>query len=108
MSPPDRPYPFTLTPAAAAQIRRAAQGDKAGLAFRVAAKHGTGGGLVYGMGYDEPRENDATAESQGVTVLVAPPSQALLAGGTLDFVEVAPGEFQFVFRHPEVPEETSG
>lgn len=103
-----RPYPFTLTPAAAVQIRRAAQGDKAGLAFRVAAKRGADGGLVYGMGYDEPREHDAIAETEGVTVLVAPPSQALLVGARLDFVEVAAGEFQFVFRHPEVPAETSG
>ena len=41
-------------------------------------------------------------------MLVAPPSQALLSGASLDFVEVAPGEFQFVFRHPEVPAETPG
>ncbi|MCC6608731.1 MAG: iron-sulfur cluster assembly accessory protein [Burkholderiales bacterium] len=102
------PYPFRLTSAAAAQIRRAAQGENAGLDFRVAAKHGTAGALVYGMGFDVPRENDATAESEGVTVLVAPPSQALLVGASLDFVEVAPGEFQFVFRHPEVPETAPG
>jgi iron-sulfur cluster assembly protein len=108
MSAPDRPYPFALTPAAAEQIRRAAQGENAGLDFRVAAKHGTAGALVYGMGFDVARENDAAAESEGVTVLVAPPSQALLAGATLDFVEVAPGEFQFVFLHPEVPAETPG
>ncbi len=99
----NRPYPFTLTPAAAAQVRRAAGDDNAGMALRVAAKHGSGGALVYGIGFDVPRENDATAQSEGLTVLVAPPSQALLAGTALDFVEVAPGEYRFVFVHPEEP-----
>ena len=91
---------FVLTPPAAEQIARAAADQpEPQPMLRVAAKiDEKDGELVYGMGFDEERENDLVIESGGVTVLISPPSQALLENTTLDFAEVHPGEFQFIFR----------
>ena len=91
---------FTLTPPAAEQIARAAteQAERQPR-LRVAAKYDEiDGELVYGMGFDEEREDDLVLDGGGVTILISPPSQPLLENTTLDFTEVQPGEFQFIFR----------
>jgi iron-sulfur cluster assembly protein len=91
---------FALTPAAAEQIVRAAaaQPDPRPM-LRVAAKHDENDGeMVYGMGFDDQREDDLVVDGDGVTILISPLSQPLLANTTLDFTEVHPGEFQFIFR----------
>jgi iron-sulfur cluster assembly protein len=94
---------FHLTPNAAEQILRAAaaQPDSAAAkpCLRVAAKI-EDNELVYGMGFDEERENDAVIEVAGINILIAPRSHELLTGTTLDFVELKPGEFQFIFLNP--------
>jgi iron-sulfur cluster assembly protein len=94
---------FTLTSTAAEQILRAAAAQHDGTAalpcLRVAAKI-EDGEIVYGMGFDEERENDTVIEACGVTLLIAPRSQELLMDTTLDFVELKPGEFQFIFLNP--------
>lgn len=92
---------FQVTAAAAEQIRNAAEAQDESPALRVAAKIDKDGELVYGMGFDEERENDIVIECEGVTVLIAPRSQELLSETTLDFVELHPGEFQFVFMNPK-------
>ena len=94
---------FTLTPTAAEQIARAAaeQADGKPLLprLRVAAKlDEKDGELVYGMGFDDEREDDLAIETGGIKILISPPSQPLLENTTLDFTEVQPGEFQFIFR----------
>lgn len=93
---------FTLTPAAAEQIARAAANQPDGMGqpmLRVAAKHDEkDGGLVYGMGFDEEREDDLILDGGGIAILISPRSQPLLEGTTLDFTEIQPGEFQFIFR----------
>jgi len=91
---------FTLTPPAAEQIARAAKEQSAGQPMlRVAAKIDEADGeLVYGMGFDEEREDDLVIDGPGVTVLISPRSLPLLENTTLDFAEVQPGEFQFIFR----------
>jgi iron-sulfur cluster assembly protein len=91
---------FTLTPMAAEQIARAAAAQKEGQPLlRVAAKiDEKDGELVYGMGFDDEREDDMVIDGPGITVLISPPSQPLLVDTTLDFAEVQPGEFQFIFR----------
>lgn len=99
---------FTVTAAAAEQILRAAaeQRESAHLPkLRVAAKldeeeNGVSGGMLYGMGFDEERDNDLVLDCAGVTVLLAPHSQELLDGATLDFVELKAGEYQFMFLNP--------
>jgi cobyrinic acid a,c-diamide synthase len=96
---------FTLTPTAAEQIARAAaeQPESRGPGglpmLRVAAKHDENDGeLVYGMGFDEEREDDLVLDAGGLSILISPRSQPLLESTTLDFTEVQPGEFQFIFR----------
>lgn len=91
---------FRISPSAADQILRAAQMESDSPALRVAAKRDAGGEVVYGMGFDERRESDLVIETEGVTVLIAEPSQPLLADAILDFVEFNPGEFQFIFQNP--------
>ena len=92
---------FTVTPAAAEQILRAAeqQGDDQPK-LRVAAKLGEQGDLLYGMGFDDEREEDVVLDCDGVAVLIAPPSLTLLEDATLDFVEINEGEYQFIFVNP--------
>lgn len=93
---------FALTPAAAEQITRAAaEQPQAGTQpmLRVAAKiDESDGELVYGMGFDDEREDDLIVDGGGVAILISPHSQPLLENTTLDFAEVAPGEYQFIFR----------
>lgn len=99
---------FTVTAAAATQILRAAEEQRESTQLpklRVAAKldeEGSegAGSMLYGMGFDEERDNDLVLDCAGVTVLLAPPSQELLDGATLDFVELKAGEFQFIFLNP--------
>lgn len=101
---------FTLTPSAAAQILSAAQSQQTGgepPCLRVAAKI-EDGEIVYGMGFDDEREQDVVIESGGVTLLISPRSRELLTGATLDFVELHPGEFQFVFINPNDPPAQAG
>lgn len=103
---------FALTPTAAEQILRVASAPQEDpdepSCLRIAAKV-EGGEFVYGMGFDTQREHDAVIESHGVTLLIAPPSQGLLQGATLDFIELHPGEFQFVFINPnDPPQATAG
>lgn len=96
---------FTLTPAAAEQIRESArQGQMQGMPLRIAARRETDGSLQYAMGFaDEHNDKDLTYESEGVTVVIAPTSIDLLKGATLDFVELEPGQYNFVFLNPNDP-----
>jgi iron-sulfur cluster assembly protein len=91
---------FTLTPAAAEQIARAAaEQPEPQRMLRVAAKLDEHDGeLVYGMGFDEEREDDLVLDAAGIAILISPLSQPLLENTTLDFTEVQAGEFQFIFR----------
>ena len=96
---------FTVTPSAAQEILvAAARSDAAGMALRVAARQVADGSLEYGMGFDEPRDDDEPVEFGGLTVLLGSPSRPLLADTVLDYVEVAPGRSDFVFVPPPEPE----
>jgi len=92
---------FQVTAAAAEQIKIAAEAQDEEPLLRVAAKVEDDGELVYGMGFDEERENDVIIDCQGISILISPRSQELLDEATLDFVELRPGEFQFVFLNPK-------
>lgn len=95
---------FTVTPAAAEEILAAAtRSDAAGMALRVAARQVDDGSIEYGMGFDEVRDDDEPVDFAGLTVLVGAPSRPLLAATVLDYVEVAPGEHDFVFLEPAEP-----
>lgn len=94
-----------ITVEAARQIQSAASGaDAEKLGLRIAVKRGAGGSIEYGMGFDAERKNDLQLISEGVMLLVSPHSKELLQGTVLDFVELAPGEFQFIFINPNEPD----
>lgn len=89
---------FALTAAAAQRIMQAAQAsDAASLALRVAARLDADGSTQYGMGFDEPRDEDLKLDLEGVAVLIGEESQALLANTQLDYVELEPNQFNFIF-----------
>jgi len=91
-----------MTPAAAAAILDSANRSGAqGMALRLAVKVGANGAVQFGLGFDEEREQDRVIESHGARLLIAPPSQPLLAGVTLDFGEMDNGELGFVFLRGE-------
>jgi iron-sulfur cluster assembly protein len=92
---------LSVTTSAAQEIQTAAaRSDAAGMALRIAARQVADGSIEYGMGFDEQRDDDEPAAFDGLTVLVGSPSRPLLEGTVLDYVEVAPGRFDFVFIPP--------
>lgn len=92
---------INITQAAAKQILISASSEPAGTALRIAAKRAANGSIQYGMGFDSEREGDFMFDSYGVTFVIAPSSSKLLEGTTLDFVELKPGDFQFIFFSPQ-------
>lgn len=95
---------ITVTAEAAKQIRLAAeQGGMEGLVLRLAARPTEAGGLEYGMGFDEVRDDDLTVTSEGVEVVFEPQYGPLLTGSVIDFVEIEPGQFHFIFMNPNDP-----
>ena len=90
---------ITVTLQAAEQIAK----SSGGACLRLAARLDDKGVIEYGMGFDEKAEGDAQSVSNGVTVLVAPGSVELLTGATLDYVELNPGEWRFIFINPNDP-----
>src|SRR3990167_6412658 len=92
---------FSMTMSAATEIlAAAARSDAAGMALRVAARQSADGAPESGLGFDDEREDDQKLNVGELTVLVGSPSVPLLADTVLDYVEVAPSQFDFVFMPP--------
>ena len=92
---------FTITPTAAQQVIVASQ--QHGIenpSLRIAARRSMDGSIEYGMGFDDERDGDIQLQSEGINLLIAEQSEPLLKGATLDFVEMAPGQAQFIFINP--------
>ena len=95
---------ITVTPQAAEQIARSAQqAGAAGACLRLAARLDDKGVLEYGMGFDDKADGDTQVAANGLTLLVSPGSVELLTGATLDYVEINPGEWRFIFINPNDP-----
>lgn len=96
---------ITITPAAAEQIKTSAQ--QSGMekpVLRIAARRLANGDFDYGMGFDErERDSDLVFKSAGVEIVIEPVSVDLLKNAVLDFVEIEPGEHQFIFMNPNDP-----
>jgi iron-sulfur cluster assembly protein len=93
---------FTLTSAAAQQILQTAEDSGAqNLALRIAARLGADGTVECGMGFDEPTDEDLKLDIAGVAIVIAEEHQALLDDTLLDYVELEPGEFHFIFGDQE-------
>ena len=95
---------ITVTPQAAEQIARSApQAGAGGACLRLAARLDDKGVLEYGMGFDDQADGDTQVASGGITILVSAGSIELLTGATLDYVEINPGEWRFIFINPNDP-----
>jgi iron-sulfur cluster assembly protein len=98
---------INVTLEAAAQILASARQTAGGEVYLRLAAHLDGNGVIeYGMGLDDKSEGDLLTESQGIRVLVSAGCAELLTGATLDFVEINPGEKQFIFINPNDPSHT--
>lgn len=105
---------ITLTPAAIEQVKNAAaQGGIEGQALRLAARKNSDGSMEYGMGFDEPTDDDLAFKFGDIEVVMGGEFGPLLNGTTIDYVELEPGQFHFIFMNPndanyQAPEENSG
>ena len=50
-----------------------------------------------GMGFDDIADEDMKLDLNGIAVVIGPEYQAILDATVLDFVELNPGEFNFIF-----------
>jgi iron-sulfur cluster assembly protein len=93
---------ITITPAANDMIRRSAsEGNLNGLPMRIAATRNPDGSIHYGMGFDENElEGDIHVKVGDMDVVIAESSQILMEGTTLDYVELEPDVWQFIFLNP--------
>ncbi len=94
-----------ITPPAAGQIRNSMQ-QQVGpgeVYLRLAARLDDAGTIEYGMGFDAKTEGDVVVAAEGINVLVSAGCAELLAGATLDYVEINPGEPRFIFINPNDP-----
>ena len=95
---------ITVTPAAAAQIKLSAdQGKTEGMSLRIAASLNSDKSIHYGMGFDDSKEDDITIAAADIDIIVSTASAALLKDTTIDFVELEPNKFQFIFMNPNDP-----
>lgn len=94
-----------LTNNAAEQIFKAAKsGNMQGLALRLAATLGGEDNTVqYAMGFDEIKEDDVHVNSKGVDIVFEPIYKELLSGTVIDYVELEPNNFRFIFMNPNDP-----
>ncbi|MCB2263737.1 MAG: iron-sulfur cluster assembly accessory protein [Candidatus Thiosymbion ectosymbiont of Robbea hypermnestra] len=93
---------FKITAAAAEQILSAArQGGTEGLSLRLAAHQKPDGSIDYRMGFDDATDEDIRTSSEGVEIVMAPEYVPLLVEATMDFVEIEPGQFHFIFLNPK-------
>jgi len=96
-----------VTEIAAEQIKKAAVESKLeNTALRIAATRNQDDSIHYGLGFDDigtNSEKDHSFESHGVEIIVADSSLELLSGTTLDYIELEPKQFHFVFLNPNDP-----
>ncbi|KPJ95319.1 MAG: hypothetical protein AMJ53_02985 [Gammaproteobacteria bacterium SG8_11] len=95
---------ITISPRAAEQIRFSAkQSNAENMSLRIAAKVAIDESIEYGLGFDEEKEGDLKFTIEGINILIAPSSAEHLHGAHLDFVELEPGNANFIFQNPNDP-----
>ena len=96
-----------MTKVAADQVKKSALEAKMdNTPLRIAATRSADNSIHYGLGFDDVgggSEKDHYFESNGVELVVAESSFNLLDGATIDFVELEPKQFHFVFLNPNDP-----
>ncbi len=96
-----------ITELAAEKIKKAAlESQTDNLPLRIAISKNPDGSFHYGMGFDDvgnKEGDDHTFTSNNITIVVAQSSFDLLKGTTVDYAELEPKQFHFVFLNPNDP-----
>ena len=96
-----------ITPAAAEIIKKSAlESNLENTPLRIAATRNADNSLHYGLGFDDVSDDSTTDhhfESNGIEIVVAESSLELLKGTTIDYVELEPKQFNFIFLNPNDP-----
>jgi iron-sulfur cluster assembly accessory protein len=95
---------ITVTPEAAEQIRESARhGKLEGVPLRVAVTRLEDGSFHYALGFDDnSHDGDRSFQSEGIDIVVAPPSMDMLNGTVIDYVDLE-GKMEIVFINPNDP-----
>ena len=95
---------ISVTPKAAERIRASAtQGGMENMPLRVAVTSQQDGSFHYALGFDDKKhEGDQTFQSEGITIVVAPPSMDKLTGTVIDYVDIE-GNMEIIFINPNDP-----
>ncbi|MBL1278326.1 MAG: iron-sulfur cluster assembly accessory protein [Ectothiorhodospiraceae bacterium] len=95
---------ITFSPLAIDVIKKNLKESEHGaLAFRIAAKTTADESVEYGIGFDEPKEDDVLLEEAGFKAIVSPDCVELLNGTHIDYVEIEAGQHHFIFLNPNDP-----
>ncbi|MEG3592025.1 MAG: iron-sulfur cluster assembly accessory protein [Pseudomonadota bacterium] len=96
---------ITLTQNAAQKIQESAEtADMQEMSLRIAVSKNQDESFEYAMGFDDNfTDADMKITSNGVNLVVSENSLPLLKDMTLDYVELEPGEFHFIFLNPNDP-----
>ncbi|MCP4757158.1 MAG: hypothetical protein GY866_40360 [Proteobacteria bacterium] len=96
---------FVITDKAAEQFQ-ASTGTigNGSLPLRISANKSASQGIVYNMGFDEPRKDDVSCRINGIDVIVDPASVDNVRTMVVDFRDFEGAE-QFVFINPNDTEE---
>jgi iron-sulfur cluster assembly protein len=97
---------ISLSNTALEQIRHSADsGGLQSIPLRVAIKQLDDGSFHYAMGFDEQKlPGDSFFNFDGVDLVVSDHSKTLADGMTIDYVELEPGKFEFIFLNPNDPD----
>lgn len=97
---------ITVSVAAAEQIKKSAKiGKMEGLPLRIAIKKNEDGSLHYAMGFDDRgHDDDIEFQSEGIKLVSDAMAVTLGKGMEIDYVELAEGEYNFIFKNPNDPD----
>jgi iron-sulfur cluster assembly protein len=96
---------FSITPAAAQQIRHVLDERGHGLGLRVSVKPSGCSGYSYVLDFaDQPAQEDAAFEEHGAKVFVTPDALPMLNGSEVDYVNEGLNRF-FRFNNPNVKDQ---
>ena len=93
-----------ISTAAIEQIRISLDSQTDTAPIRVAVKTLDDGSFHYAMGFDAQRlPGDNFVNIEEVHLVVSAASKDLAEGMTIDYVELEPGSFEFIFLNPNDP-----
>ncbi len=98
---------LNLSEKAAQEILNAlSQMEEKGLALRLSARKRPNTGMVYNMGFDEPKNTDLHYQIQGVDIIVDAETDQNVAEMVIDYA-VMDGTPQFIFANPNDSDQAS-